>query len=330
MNNIGVVYCVKNISNADFNKHIKEIFPNSIKDFLLKNLSPFTKAVYLKDLDVQIHCIQFPITIDKVNNLSEKAIFKAMGRVINKLRKNECSCVILDRAILKNRIVQKYFEYIKDIKVYKNNDLYLLLITETVQKICKVAKVDIHCLGVGIVIDNLDEKISQVINRIVTDIRFMHILSLNQVGIEEMADSIYDNTGLAISWGRNVKKGLKECDIIINFSNNSEFINSIKFPDKAVIINFGNEILKKEIKGIIINDLCMYSSKMPVNIHSCSDQLAFCQAFIETGKKDDNNIKYTNELKKLGYTISGFIGRNGKISLNEINNVLSEKIKKII
>lgn len=327
MKTIGIIYCPQNLSETVLIRDLHKFIPIKLKKNFLKNLPPASYHLEFKDIGIEIFGIQFPSTVEGVCLLSDKNVLNFCRQIRRMLHKNNISNLVIDKNLEKIRIVKNYFSSLDGIHFFDGRRLFVLYLEEILNIISKLLKTELNCFKIGIIADNgLNAEEVSVVKGLAKKIRFLCIISLNYKNFVQLGEEIYEETGLLVRLGKNIKNAIEDCDIIINFSNEPQFINSFKFSTNLVIINCGSGLDSKNLRGVVINGLEMYCSKPPLKTYSWANHLSFCEALVYSKDEvEDNDVRgnqnivrnYIADLKKLGYRISGFVGYNGKLNLLE-------------
>ena len=335
MKTIAVIYCPKDNGHLVFKNKIFNSIPSYLKKIILHRIVPIWKYLEIPELKVKVCMIQFPCDRDTLGLLAESKISKYCSRIELLLKKLEFENVVLDDGIEKHKSIVDYFNSLEGICLFNGKKIFTLYLEEIIRSICKLLSVSINDLRIGIIADRLDVEKECLIKRLVTELRFLSIVSPNYKNMVKLTEKIYEDTGLVITVSDDDKNVFKECNIVINFSNDSEFVNNCKLYEHTIVVNYGVKIQKKNYKGVIISGLNMYSNKFSLKTYTWLGQLNFCEALVSQNdiitsnidNKRDFEINYINELKKIGYRISGFVGCNGNIAKEEFD-YLAQNYKK--
>lgn len=328
MENIAVVYSPED-NNLSADNILNRFIPRGLKRLLMEKRPPVWKLLDLEDLRCKVLAIQFPSTKDRIRLISNASMVRMCKSIEASIRRFGTRGVVLDRNLNELAVIRDCFSSLNDIHLFTGRELFLACIGEVLAKISRLLKVNIGYLKIGIIADVFDTQVISVINKISREARFLNILSLDYNLIERTVDEIYNDTGLVIKLSRDTRKALTDCHIIINFSNNKEFISSSKLPDNSIIINSGVGIANKNLKGIVINGLSVCRSNNISNTDQWVNQLGFCEAVLsKTGSDKEGEVQneYFLEdgmkgMRKLGYRISGFMGINGRIDMTEFDMI---------
>ncbi len=335
MKTIGVIYCPANINEAVLVNNLHKIAPVTLTKFLLKRLPPVWESITMEKLGVEVITIQYPLTAEVFERASENSIRKMCIKVEAYLRKLNIHRIVLEDGIASNRTAGTYFKSLEAIRCFDGRRLFVLCFEDILGLICKFLKIGMSSLKVGIISDTPNSIQTGIIKRIAREIRFLSILTSNQDSFTSIVESIYEDMGLVIQVNNNIYNTLNDCSIVINFSYDSRIIDQCKLYDRAVIINYGGDIQRRDLKGIVINDIIMQTASISLKQYPWAGRSGFCEALI-AGEADENLLmKHDSDssevLKKMGYTAVEFIGRNGKIDMSEFRKLVTDyKNRKIV
>ena len=245
MKTIAVIYCPKDNGHLVFKNKIFNSIPSYLKKIILHRIVPIWKYLEIPELKVKVCMIQFPCDRDTLGLLAESKISKYCSRIELLLKKLEFENVVLDDGIEKHKSIVDYFNSLEGICLFNGKKIFTLYLEEIIRSICKLLSVSINDLRIGIIADRLDVEKECLIKRLVTELRFLSIVSPNYKNMVKLTEKIYEDTGLVITVSDDDKNVFKECNIVINFSNDSEFVNNCKLYEHTIVVNYGVKIQKK-------------------------------------------------------------------------------------
>lgn len=331
MKNIAVIYVPNTPQEIISNNILYKFTPLKYRPFFLKKLPVAWDTIALSEIGCDmITTVQFPCIYEELSKQSEKNINNACKKIHRLLEKLGVGGLVLENRLNKIPTVDSYFNSLDVFHIFKGEKTISIYMMEILKYICSLLRTKLNNVRLGVIVDDVNDEQINFIKKVSREIRFLSILSYNTENLIPVNESIYLETGLAIEVGSNARNTLKDCSILINFSTDEKLIASAKLPEQAVIVNCGREISIRNFKGIIINDICFSNSKIPMKYQSWALQSSFCEAVISQkrnmlGQSNKDIQDYSVEnIKKIGYRISGFIGINGKIQKSEFE-VLSKK-----
>ncbi len=338
MKTIAVIYCPSGLKEILLKGSLHRFIPARLRKLFLERMLPYWHYIIFSEMNCDVYEIQFPTVAEALSLADHDKVLKWCEQIDLLLQELKVDRVLLDDVLNESEVITGYFNSKEAFKIFNGDKLFILYIEEIFKTICKLLKVSITHLRVGLIVDGINAGIISIITRLSEGIRFLSILSLEHSNLSKMVENIYQDTGLVVRLSSTNTDLLKECNVIINFSKDSKFVNSCRIPDNSVIINYGCEVLKKNFSGIIINDLNMHNNKTSIKCHPWSKRLSFCEAILGLkGEDTDDSFdldrlqsNYINELKGLGYRIAGFIGRNGNINMSEFDIIAKEYRRKNI
>ena len=341
MKTIAVIYYpkdIKDIKDIVFKNKIFSIVPNILKKIFLHRMIPISKFIEIPELKVKVCLIEFPYHSDVGLTLPESKILKYCNRIELLLKKMEIENIVLNDGIEKHISIVNYFNSLEYISLFNGKKIFELYVEEIIKRVCKLLMISIKDLKIGIICDRLDARKEGLIKKLAFELRFLSVGSPNYKKMVEIVEKIYEDTGLVVDISDDNKNFFKECNVVINFSENAQFVNNCRLYDDSIVINYGVEIERKNCKGIIIKGLNMQPNKLSLKVYPWLGRLSFCEALVNQkdditsskDKKKDFELDYINKLKKLGYKISGFIGCNGDIMKEEFEYLARKYNKKRI
>lgn len=338
MKTIAVIYCPSELKEVFLKGSLHRFIPARFRKYFLERMSPYRQYIMFSEMNCDVYEIQFPAVTKALSRADHDKVLKWCGQIDLLLQELKVDRVVLDDVLNENEAITGYFNSRKSFKIFNGDKLFVLYIEEILKTVCKLLEVRMAHLRVGLIVDGINAGIISIITRLSEGIRFLSLLSLECSNLSKIVDNIYQDTGLVVRLSSINRDLLKDCNVIINFSKDSKFVNSCRIPDNSVIINYGSVVLKKNFRGIIINDLNMYNNKTSIKCYPWSKHLSFCEALLGLkGEDTDDSFdldrlqsSYINELKGLGYRIAGFIGRNGNINMSEFDIIANDYRRKNI
>lgn len=316
MRNIGIVYCPKKIEKIKILKPFDRIIKNKYRKVFLKYFPLIHEKENIPCLDIQAHFIQFPST--NLIDLSEKGISRCFRKLVSIVNKSDIHSLVLDRSAKNFPDFEKHISSFLQVPIYKGKKLFEFFIQDILKQICKLVKLEVHQLHIGLIVDELCEYEVEIIKNLCRRARFISLVTKHATEMEEVGETIFEETGLLIRIGTNSNEILQHSHIVINLSQCTDFVSTIKIPKQAIVLNGGCEIKTENVKGIVINDIEVTSKNIQIPIMPLLNQLSFLEA-LHSDCEEDPKV-FLNRILKNGYKISGFIGRNGKISFKEFSN----------
>lgn len=272
-----------NKSFALKNKKFRDIYIRKFNPFMIEDI------IFGENLYMGISLF-LPITYEDAL-VDQELLYILLDKTANFLISQDINIVLNDRVFLKS----------DKINYLENLDINLFFIKDIVTKVIKYNNFNRKDVSVGIIGGEL-EKTLIAINEIYDDLNFLSIINHDGqfIEYEEFIDDIFYDSGLLINFSKNCR----DIDIIINLSNNPNFlINTIK--NNAVVIDLQNTFDSQKITNKIIKNF-----KYKIKNEYLTDyqvELILYSTLLNFRKyKDYNNkINKFNSAKKdiLGYSI---------------------------
>ncbi len=194
-------------------------------------------------------------------NEESKLRNKKIKRIIKKLKDNNIRTVLLSKHLngiqeLKNQI------YSNNINILEGRYLFKLLITESIEYICKQSNKKIEDLEISFLTNDANNLNKQIILEISQKVKRLNIITNHIEEFQDIENYLYNDMGIMIKLSNNKKTDLIKTNIIINMDFMEDIINQYNFPKQGIIINIngGIKIKSKKFNGININK---YTVKMP-------------------------------------------------------------------
>ena len=162
-------------------------------------------------------------------------------------------------------------------------------------------------------IENID-----LIECLSQNIKQLTVVSHNYTKYQKTSHRLLEEYGYVVKlYGKDFTEAKKE-NIIINLDFSEEEIKRLSFNRFGIIISFNEEIakVKKWFNGVIIRDVDIMGEGIPkTGFH----KLSICEArlYRPFRKLQENKKVFEAE----NYKINGFIGKNGKITEEEFENI---------
>lgn len=243
-------------------------------------------------------------------NYNEKKKNKISKKFIKILKRNDVKNIIFEQEIVNDFKTLYEYSLQDDFKIINGNYLYESMINEILDYVLENSKnIGLEQVNLGLLINLLSYNRMQFVKNISSKVKGLTILTDTVAKFSNLSNEILEDTGLCLKVTNNVKSGIKNCDIIINFDFDLNKITDCNY-NNCIMINFNNKIekSKKNYKGIIINDINVDIQENEIFKYINPEKyrnIALAQSLTEN--KNDLKIKY-------------LIGIKGKIEPKEFEN----------
>lgn len=227
-----------------------------IPKFFLKKIDLFSIEKIIEKFKFNNNIVGYNIGLTALENISEEKIIQKIENLIKRnLIEDTISTIIFENGSnysLEDKLIKK--NILKSNNGSKNVKLQIIphIIKNMANKFYQLEK-DLELL----IIYKDEGDLKQLIKKIPFSIKNIYIYSQNEISSIKIAEDVLKNTGLSLGIIKDIKK-VERFDIIINFKDDTDFINWVK--EKSVIFNIYNNIYYNESKSIIVEDFIFNSS----------------------------------------------------------------------
>lgn len=227
-----------------------------IPKFFLKKIDVFSREKIIEKFKFNNNIVGYNIGLTALENISEEKIIQKIENLIKRnLIEDTISTIIFENGSnysLEDKLIKK--NILKSNNGSKNVKLQIIphIIKNMANKFYQLEK-DLELL----IIYKDEGDLKQLIKKIPFSIKNIYIYSQNEISSIKIAEDVLKNTGLSLGIIKDIKK-VERFDIIINFKDDTDFINWVK--EKSVIFNIYNNICYNESKSIIVEDFIFNSS----------------------------------------------------------------------
>ncbi|NBI07520.1 hypothetical protein [Senegalia massiliensis] len=227
-----------------------------IPKFFLKKIDVFSREKIIEKFKFNNNIVGYNIGLTALENISEEKIIQKIENLIKRnLIEDTISTIIFENGSnysLEDKLIKK--NILKSNNGSKNAKLQIIphIIKNMANKFYQLEK-DLELL----IIYKDEGDLKQLIKKTPFSIKNIYIYSQNEISSIKIAEDVLKNTGLSLGIIKDIKK-VERFDIIINFKDDTDFINWVK--EKSVIFNIYNNICYNESKSIIVEDFIFNSS----------------------------------------------------------------------
>ena len=250
----------------------------------------------------------------KSNN---KRIHKTTKQIKKICTKNMIKGVVISKNLQKNIEFLNYI-YAHNLNTFDGRWLINYMAYEVVdyivtKKNCKKEETEI-----SILVNNVTNEITENIKLFAKEYKRINIVTRHINEFKYLEKKIYDEFGMMITLTNNKRKSLEKSKLILNFNFSNELINQYNIYEKAIIINFKNniKIKKKRFNGICVNNFEVTSVHENDDFEMDKINCFYLKDLLEAKlyRKDSFNSIRLDILKRF-YKIKALYGANGRVFL---------------
>lgn len=291
----------------------------TIKDKLKSFYNKITRRVQVKEI---INDSYKNIAINKIIISIPKYTFKRLDKILMKnllykLTQNGAKNIVLSKE-LKDKVILKSQLYSHNYNILDGRFLNKTSTIEILKYIIDKAETNLNREEISILVNDNSSVNIDIITDIANVAKRVNIVTNNISRFKKLEKKLYEEKGIMLSIGNNLKKGLNKSRYIVNIDFPEELINKYKIYKQAIIINLENKckIHSKLFSGIVINDIDITYKKDidEEKLLKIFDKKEIYEAKIIA----INSYKEVIEMKKKdGYKVVNAIGNNGVIHYDE-------------
>lgn len=201
-----------------------------------------------------------------INTKKEKVIKKISKKVINMIKENEYSNILIEKELKENELFLNML-WGQKINIVDGRMMYQMLIEKIVEYIVIKKDIDIRQTSISIFANRTNKYIDKAIYNLAKNAKRINIITNNRTKFEALEEKIKEEYGILLNISSNKKKGAIKSEVVINYDFPQELINKCNVSDEAVIINvlYNTIILKKRYNGININNYEVVEKKKILN-----------------------------------------------------------------
>ena len=286
--------------------------------------------------NVSAYIIKLPFSMDKLPSLNMTGISKAIAGLCKKNAIADCFLPRELDGVLKIDGCSKVGAY--------GRLLYKSLILDIIYKIYSGKNIEISELDIVVVQGARKEELYSVIRLLSPMVKYITVITDDKGKIEDEINRFYIDFGISIGVTTDYKGGLRNADLIINLGDSKEHIFNPVINPKALVLNFGNlnvnKLLSENplINGIEVSVPERILAKLGREVHQHYDirelsEIVLFHRFYN-GDSSVNAFNYrlakkvSEEFKKDGCNISGFVGRRRVLKIDDIPVYTGKERKK--
>ncbi|MCX8129174.1 MAG: hypothetical protein N3I35_03625 [Clostridia bacterium] len=313
---------VEGEKEKNFLKYLYTLLRDRVKE---PQIGELLKSYELFD-EVKAHIMSLPFSESEIGLKTAK-----VKRILS-LLKEECKGIC---CIVPEKVSGMYpFEgFISG--VFTGKHLYKSLLIQIIDEVYTKKNIEVSALDIAIIHSGKYGDLHTAISQLSPYVKFLTVVTEEKEQVEEEANELFYDTGLAVRVTNEYRSGLKSADLIINFADSKEFVFNTRINPRAIILNYGNINCSKILTdNTIINGLDIeipqaISTRLGGNIFDYYSRSEIAEIIICYKTEASTNLLegiqdftlYNNiskEFKKMGFKITGFIGRRNIFKARDI------------
>ena len=308
---------------------VKRLFTRISKAIDANKLTPDMKTVEIGENTV-CHIIKLPFDLNGLARLSKGRLKKISRHILEKCMEHHIENCLLPKQVCSF----PHFEACVE-NPYSGKCLYKSLLIAILEEICSKRGTKLYDTDIAILGGQNTKTLSSVARLLSTRVKFITVITDGEYSVQDEFEKICEETGLSSRITNNFENGIRDAGIIINLGNAEKLNISSRFESRAIVINYGDKSIEKILdKNILINGIETalpenLLSKVGKSIYEFFSPLEISEIFIchdlnienevASGIIEDRTMEMLSEkFIKDGYRINCFIGRHGKLRLEEL------------
>ncbi len=260
------------------------------------------------------------LPVKDLDNIKHKKLERILKNLLKKINEYPVENVVLSEEIENFDMIK---DYLSNYNILNGRWLFKYVIKEILDYIFSIQKTDLEKVEVSILVnDNSDTNI-EIIKNLAIKCKVLNVVTNNIKCFDFLEKYLADNYGVIINLTTNLKKGMVNSSVVLNFDFPIDVLNKCTFSKYALIINFKDnlKILSKSFEGVNIN---FYKILLPIKYRKIADLMyrfkeeALYESFIFSRRRYDFIRKQIiNDKLKIKF----LLGANGKIKVDEFSRV---------
>ena len=209
----------------------------------------FVKKLF-KPLEIKEKKVIINVDLNKINIKRKIKLVKKLKNILNN---NDCQKVLISK-ILKNDIEFINLLYSSNIDIIDGKKLFKMYILDIVDYIVGKQNLKKEECKIAITTNQYNGFIEKVIKSLSVQCKCLQVVTNHIDKFRNIEDNLYEE-GVIVTVTNNKRKSLLNSNIILNIDFPKEILNMYNIYDKAIIVNFEEEvkIKKKRFSGIVID-----------------------------------------------------------------------------
>ena len=187
--------------------------------------------------------------------INEKNIKKIMKKIEKILIQSNSYKIVLSK-ILKNNVQLKNEIYASELNIdlIEGKWLFEALSNKILEYIMEKKKLNKEETRISILVNDLNEINLENIKKIINTYKKVNIVTEHIKKFKKIEEYYMEKEGILIALSNNKQKSISKSDIILNIDFPNEKINQYNINEKAIIVNFKNNI---KINNKRFNGMCL-------------------------------------------------------------------------
>ena len=276
------------------------------KEKLNKNL--------FRKIDIQKYNENYIFTVD---NIEKPKVQRRLAKYIKKLKVN---VLVFSKELDGEKILSK------NLIILNGKRLMDFMKFEIVKYIIDKQNKDTKEENIYIILKKDSKLDLNFLQEFIENFRMTNIVTNDIERLKNIQENLLENDGVLISISNNKRKALRKAKYILNINLNKDELSRYNVNRNAIIINV-QEFVKYDntnFDGININYFeIKCSDDLQEKFEQIGEDFDFVKLY-ESMLISKNIQEIRKKIKKDGVCIAGVIGNNGKISDEEIKNIVTK------
>ncbi|MDK2800698.1 MAG: hypothetical protein PWP27_1526 [Clostridiales bacterium] len=203
------------------------------------------------DIDIQACVARLPFTQAQLSIIKPTVMNKFCKEIIYRFKEQGIDYIVLPQHIRSNRDIYE--------KIYISGQFYYLqckkllmsLIIDILKKICKIVGKDMTEIDIGIAENRFSQKSQILIQMLSVDTKYITFITQDLAQAQGYMEKICDETGLTVRVSENIRKSLRNIDVIFVLDDFESFIKRTSIHPSTVVFNLDENASTEEQTNIL-------------------------------------------------------------------------------
>jgi hypothetical protein len=278
--------------------------------------------------NVNAYILDLPYSINELMHMRKKRVEDLVFSIPQRCKNTH---LIFAENLSRVFIEQRYIDSLQERRF-----IFRALLITVLDEIYQKRGIDKSSLNITVIKGKSSEEFYAVVKLLSPVAKYITAVVENKEEISCQVNEIFEDTGLCIGITGNLGNVIKSTDVIINLSNDLDWIIKMtknpsvivinlaeqcicRIPCGNVIINGVHIMLPRDIAHKIGKDICDSFSELRLSETIILHKLD--KTHIEKADFADHDLlkKALKEFDRCGFGISGFIGRYSSIKLDDVS-----------